>query len=486
MSAVACPAGLAVLVPLLAAGLLVLVPDWRAAAWGNLAAAVLSLVFAGMAALGLGAPAGAGLLADGLGLYGAVLTGFVAVAAAWSGRGFVAIEAAEGRLDARALRLCPVLFQALLGCLLLALLADSPAVAWVGIEGATVAAALAVGLPGTRAAEAAARRLLILCGGGVALALLGTVLLSLAAGAEAASWTGLARAAPGCDGAVLSLAFVFLLVGYGAVAGLAPLHLWVADAQAAGPAPLCALLSGGGMNVALVLLLRARAVLAANAAAGMGAIRPGPLMMALGLASVLLAGTALWRRRDGKRFLAACGIGQGGVAAFAFGLGGPASGFAGLLYMGMATLTRMAAWSCVSRAAQLKRGPRFADMGGLLATHRVLGLTLAASLIALAGLPPFGLFSGTVLVMVATLARAPLLALPLGLGLLAGAVALIAALHALCLGEATPDRAGLPRGALGATALAPAWLCLALAVWLGLAMPAELVAWLRAIAGGMG
>ena len=88
--------------------------------------------------------------------------------------------------------------------------------------------------------------------------------------------------------------------------------------------------------------------------------------MALGLLSLLLAAFSLWRRRDVKRFFAFSTIEQSGVAAFAFGLGGPAAMFAGLLHMTLHTLTKAAIFQCVGRAAQLKRGQRFADIGGLL------------------------------------------------------------------------------------------------------------------------
>ena len=98
---------------------------------------------------------------------------------------------------------------------------------------------------------------------------------------------------------------------------------------------------------------------------------------------------------------------------------------------------------------------------------------------AVAGLPPFGLFTSTFLLMAETVRRLPWLALPLGLGLLAGGWALAARLVSLCLGAPTPDR-DTPAPV---AALVPAWLALALALLAGLAMPAPLAAWLAAVAG---
>jgi hydrogenase-4 component F len=135
----------------------------------------------------------------------------------------------------------------------------------------------------------------------------------------------------------------------------------------------------------------------------------------------------------------------------------------------------------VGKAAELKGGQRFTDIGGLIAGHRALGLTLAFGIVAVAGVPPFGLFTSEFLLLVATVRGLPWLALPLAVGLLVGGSALGMRLISLCLGAPTPDRGPAPTVA----ALAPAWLALALVLLLGLAMPAPLVAWFAAIAGAV-
>src|SRR3712207_3531416 len=171
---------------------------------------------------------------------------------------------------------------------------------WVAIEMATLSSVLMVALHGTPAAIEAAWKFFILCGVGIALALFGTIVLHLAAqplvghGDPGLSWAALRAVAAGCDPGLLNLAFVFLLVGYGTKAGLVPLHSWLPDAEAEGPIAISAVLSGLLLNAALVAVLRAVAVVRANPEA----LPPGPLLMALGLASVLLAAAALWRRRE--------------------------------------------------------------------------------------------------------------------------------------------------------------------------------------------
>lgn len=473
-------AGALVAVPFVAALVLAAVPSWRAGRAINCAAAALTLLLASLLP-GRTDPGGTLLLVDALAAHVVLLTAFVALGAAWFSLFYVEVEMAAGRFDAPRLRVYHALFQCILGGMILAVLSNNFGLTWMGAETVTVAAALAVGLRRTPAAVQAAWRLLVLCGTGIALALFGTVLLYLAAvpslgpGLAAMSWTGLWSVAPRCDGPLLNLAFAFLLLGYATLAALAPLHTWMPDAQARGPTPVSAVLAGSVLNIALVVILRLRAVMAANDAA----IAPGPPIMALGLVSVLLAGFGLWRGRDVKRFFALSSVAQSGLAAFAFGLGGATATFAGLLHMTLHTLTKASIFQCVGRAAQLKGGQAFADLAGLLSSDRRLGLTLAAGVVALAALPPSGLFGSEFLIATETVRRAPALALPLGIGVVVGAGALVCRLRILCFGAPTPDRG--PAG--GAITLAPAWIALGAVLMLGLAMPAAVTEWMALVAG---
>src|SRR5205807_1323548 len=155
---------------------------------------------------------------------------------------------------------------------------------------------LMVGIYRTHAAIEAAWKYFILGSVGIALALFGTILIYMAArpvvgeGLDAMVWTVLVGQAVAFDPALLNLAFVFLLIGYGTKVGLAPLHAWLPDAHAEGPTPISAVLSGLLLNVALYAVLRFKMLLAANA----GAIAPGPLMVTMGLSSLLLAGLMLY------------------------------------------------------------------------------------------------------------------------------------------------------------------------------------------------
>jgi hydrogenase-4 component F len=378
-------------------------------------------------------------------------------------------------------------YQVFMGAQFLALLADNLGVLWVAIEIATLATVSMVAVHRTPAAFEAAWKFFILCGVGIALALFGTIVLYLAAQPllhedAGLSWAALMAVAARCDPATLNLAFAFLLLGYGTKAGLVPLHSWLPDAHAEGPVPISAVLSGLLLNAAMLAVLRAKAIVGANEQA----IAPGPFLLALGLASVLLAALALWRRRDARRFFGWSSIEHMGLAAFAFGLGGAAANLAGLLHLLGHSLVKSAVFFGVGRAAQARGSQKIADITGLVATHPALGWGLALAIAGLAGLPPFLLFVSEFRLLGAAAAQAPWLALPLAAGMVLAFAALVTVLQALCLGPPAPDAPGARDGWREAAAAAPLWLHLALAALLALAMPAALAAMLAEAARVIG
>ena len=279
---------------------------------------------------------------------------------------------------------------------------------WVAIELATLTTVVMVGIYRTHAAIEAAWKYFILASVGIALALFGTILVYMAAepvmgaGLNAMVWTDLVAHAASLEPAMLNLAFVFLLLGYGTKIGLFPLHAWLPDAHAEGPTPITAVLSGLLLNVALYALLRCKMLLAGNPEA----LAPGPLMIGMGLVSLLFGAFMLYRRRDIKRLFAYSSIEHMGLITFAFGLGGPIANFAGLLHMALHSLTKSAIFFAVGDISQVKGTQKIADMGGLTTTNPLIGWGLVIGVAAIAGLPPLGIFTSEFLMVSATLATA--------------------------------------------------------------------------------
>jgi hydrogenase-4 component F len=285
-------------------------------------------------------------------------------------------------------------------------------------------------------------------------------------------WTTLITRARGFDPNLLNIAFVFLLLGYGTKVGLAPLHAWLPDAHAEGPTPISAVLSGLLLNVALYALLRFKILLAANP----HSIAPGPLMIGLGLLSLLFAAFMLYRRRDIKRMFAYSSIEHMGIIVFAFGMAGPLGNLAGLLQMTMHSLTKSAIFFSVGHVAQVKGSQRIADMGGLTTTHPVLGWGLVAGVAAITGLPPFGVFTSEFLIVTSTFAREPLLAVLFVFGLMIAFGALLLRLTDVAFGPVKG-----PVGPVHASYI-PMFAHLGLVLTAGIWLPPPLVAWFQNVA----
>ena len=161
-------------------------------------------------------------------------------------------------------RLFFVLFQLFVFTMLLAVTTDNLGVMWVAIEGTTLATVFLVNLHQTRTSLEAAYKYLILSSVGIALAFIGTALVYYAgaakAGEIAVNWSALRAAAGSLNPEVVRLAFVFIVIGYGTKAGLAPMHTWLPDAHSEAPAPISALMSGVLLNVGLYAMIRFKAV----------------------------------------------------------------------------------------------------------------------------------------------------------------------------------------------------------------------------------
>lgn len=476
------PAAAVLLIPIGAAALLAAIPSYRSSARLSMLASFLTLAAAG-SLLALERPQpGNYLLVDDLNIVFVVLNCLVGFTTSVFSAGYIAHELAAERLTPAYLRFYHSMYQVLIFAMNLALLANSIGLMWAAVEVATLATVMMVGIYRTHQALEAAWKYFILGSVGIGLALFGTILVYMAAlpevgeGLAAMTWSVLIGHAATFDPSLLNVAFVFLLLGYGTKVGLAPLHAWLPDAHAEGPTPISAVLSGLLLNVALYAVLRYKMLLAANPAA----IAPGPLLVTMGLASLLFAAFMLYRRRDLKRLFAYSSIEHMGIMAFAFGMGGPLANFAGLLHMAMHSLTKSAIFFAVGRITQIKGTQSIADIRGLTASHPWLGWGLVAGIMAIAGLPPFGIFMSEFLVVSSTFARSPWLAIALVAGLLIGFGALLARLNGLAF--------GVPHGAVSRAeaSCVPLFAHLAVVLGAGFYLPPSLVAWFRAVAELLG
>jgi hydrogenase-4 component F len=235
-------------------------------------------------------------------------------------------------------------------------------------------------------------------------------------------------------------------------------------------------LSGLLLNVALYALLRFKILLAANPET----LNVGVIMIVLGLVSLVFAAFMLFRRRDIKRLFAYSSIEHMGIITFAFGMGGTVANLAGLLHMTMHSLTKSAIFFAVGHIAQVNGTQQIAHISGLSVTHPVLAVGLALGVIAIAGLPPFGVFLSEFMLVSSTFARQPLLAVVLVFGLLIAFSALFLRLQQVLFGK--------PSGPVGdvKASYVPLFLHLLFVLIAGLWLPEPIVRWFRVVAAQLG
>ncbi len=372
------------------ARLALLVASAAGASWALLAAAV-----AVAAIFGEPVSAGAGwLYLDALSGFHLGVLGLVFGAGSLYAWGYFRRELAAGQFAAGAARRFGALWSGSAAAMALVLASNNLGLMWVGVEATTLLTAFLICAHVNPLSLEAMWKYLVVCSVGVAFAFVGTLLVAASARglgvepAETLLWTRLAGSAGRLDPAAMKLAFVFLVVGYGTKAGLAPMHSWLPDAHSQAPAPVSALFSGFMLSAALYCVMRCLPLVeGATGNAGWGR----SLLVALGLVSVLAAAAFTVFQTDGKRLLAYSSVEHLGVIALGLGLGGLGA-FAALWHTLNHSISKSLAFFSVGRLGQLHGTHDLEKLGGALRRSPVWGAGLLGAMLALIGVAPFAIF----------------------------------------------------------------------------------------------
>lgn len=308
----------------------------------------------------------------------------------------------------------------------LILVSNNLGIIWVGMESATFCTVLLVSVSRTSQSLEAAWKYLIICGLGLAQALLGTILLFFATERvlspnDALLWSEITGVSHLLSQPIIGLALVFVLIGYGTKAGFFPLHNWLPDVYGESIAPVLSLLSGVLLNITLYTILRFKIIVDGS----MGASFAGNFLIGFGLLNIIIASLFMLRQREVKRLFAYSSIKHVGIICFAFGLGTPLAIFAGLVHMLSHSLAKTAAFFSVGSAIQCRGTLLLNQITDLTKDSPAIGWGLLLSTFALIGLPPFSLFLSEILIIFATLQKEIWLVLPLVMGLLIAFSAMI-------------------------------------------------------------
>jgi len=335
------------------------------------------------------------LRADALSAWMVLLISSVSLAASLYGVRYFRRDLARAVLSERRWREFYVLTPLFATGMLLVVLANNLGVMWIAVEATALSSVLLVALYNRQTSLEAAWKYVMLGGLGLVLALFGTILTYAAAivqpGREMASlnWSSLLAMAPRMDHHLMTLAFIFALVGYGTKAGLAPMHTWLPDAHSEAPSPTSAMLSGVSLKIAIYALLRFHILTSACLGSDLSSV----LLLAFGLFSMLLAGPFILMQKNLKRMLAYSSLEHVGLICAAVGMNAPLTVFGALLHMGCHALTKPVLFFAAGNIHQQYHTLDFRRIGsGLLRSMPATALLLGLAAAAVCGLPPFGLF----------------------------------------------------------------------------------------------
>ena len=278
-------------------------------------------------------------------------------------------------------------------------LSDHIMVMWIAIEATTLASAPLIYTHRTAASLEATWKYVLICSVGIAMALLGSVLITISMDVGnvdvPVSFSALTACAKDLDAMWLKAGFVFILVGYGTKMGLAPMHTWLPDAHSEAPSPASALLSGVLLNCAYLGIFKTNKIMHA---AGLGDFS-GTILMAFGLTSILAAATFILKQTEYKRLLAYSSIENMGIIAFGTGIGGIGA-YGAMICLIHHSLIKSSLF-LTSGNILLGYGSRMIeDTGKLVKLMPRSFVAFFGGFVGISGFPPFGIFIGELFIIV--------------------------------------------------------------------------------------
>ncbi|PJC47628.1 MAG: hydrogenase 4 subunit F, partial [Candidatus Omnitrophica bacterium CG_4_9_14_0_2_um_filter_42_8] len=259
---------------------------------------------------------------DALSAFFIFVISVVAFAAALYSVGYIRKDIEKGIISEKKARVYYILFNLFCCSMLFVPAVNNLGILWVAIEMTTLISAFLVGFYNSKESVEAAWKYIIICSVGIIFALLGTILFyyafSLSGGTRSLNWSIIAAGAANMDKNILKVAFIFILVGYGTKAGLAPMHTWLPDAHSQAVSPISALLSGVLLKTAIYAILRFGIIIIK----GVGFAYFSNLMILFGMISLAISCGFILVQKDLKRLLAYHSVEHVGIISIGLGIGG--------------------------------------------------------------------------------------------------------------------------------------------------------------------
>ena len=349
-------------------------------------------------------------------------------------------ELLHNNLTLKQIRQFTSLWCGALAAMTVVLLSNNLGIMWVGMEATTLITAFLICVHVSRESLEAMWKYILICSVGVAFAFMGTLLAAASAKGvglgshNALLWTTLRTNAASLNPVLIKAAFIFLLVGYGTKAGLAPMHSWLPDAHSQAPSPVSALFSGFLLSSAMYCLMRYIPIVEGATKHTGWSLN---LLTGFGLLSITLAAAFILFQKNLKRFLAYSSMEHIGIIALGLGLG-PLGTLAALFHTLSHSLCKSLSFFSAGRLGQMTGSHSMKKMKGMLRLSPVWGTGIFIGILALMGIAPFSLFISEFLILKAAVDSAStfvLVVFILGIG-----VVFVGALgHIIPIAWGTPD-----------------------------------------------
>jgi hydrogenase-4 component F len=367
-------------------------------------------------------------LLDSLSAVFLLIVGFLSFTAALYSVPYMRHELEAGHLTARMIPRYYALFQFFVLTMIFTLVVENLGLLWVAVEATTLVSALLVAFYLNRSSLEAAWKYVMVCSVGIAMALLGVILLYYAqvqagfADGQPLSWLELRNHAMLFNPALVKLAVVFIIIGYGTKAGLAPMHTWLPDAHSQAPTPVSGLLSGALLSCAMYAIARNLAVI--NMLPEIGAVA-GKLLTGFGIFSIAVAVPFLLLQHDIKRLLAYSSVENMGLIALGMGSGSPLGLYGALLHLINHAVGKSALFYVAGLLIHQYHTKQILRIRGIISAAPILGGLFVLIILAVSGMPPFSLFLSKLIIIQSLFADGwwlGLLALLLLAGVFAGVI----------------------------------------------------------------
>ncbi len=346
---------------------------------------------------------------------------------------------------------------------------------WVAMEATTLVSVLLIMLYVKEDAIEAAWKYLIVATVGLSFAFFGITFFYYANTNAVASdldeglnWTIMLSNAELFDPTIVKIAFIFILVGYGTKAGLAPMHTWLPDAHSEAPTPVSALLSGVLLNCAIYAIVRFH-IISSNA---IGSLFSSQLLIILGVVSIGIAAASIYFQRDMKRMLAYSSVEHMGIVAFAIGTGGLIGIYGAVLHIINHAIAKPLMFFASGTVSQKFETKAMRHIKGVITVMPATGALFLLGGLAIVGMPPFNIFLSEFLILSSGFNSGQFIASSLVILFLIVIFASFTG-HLVRMVFGTPRKA-MKKGDLGNLAVIPMIILVVLALILGVYVPEPL------------